>query len=399
MNQAKALGCAIMFGLLAGLSSYAQPATGPQAPSTGAGIAGPKVVFETPVFDFGKAPSGELIKYTFYFTNTGTSTLILSNVHPSCGCTTAGAWTREVPPGQTGSIPIQFSAANLSGPVAKTVTVTCNDKSQNTVHLQIKGNVWRPIDVTPAYAVLNLQPDSTGVSSTVGITNNTDHPVDMYDAKVNNPAFTVDLKTNVPGKAYQIVVSPVMPVKPGSISGQVTVRTTVTNMPVVTITTWANVQPPVTIVPPTINLPQAPLGNQVNPIITIINNTTNRMAISNAQVNIPGITVTTKELQPGKYFTLTLSFPKGFESQRGQTMELTAETTNPKHRAVRVPIFQAPKPAVAAQNYIPVPAPPTDSTTRAPAVQTVMPRVVTPRPSVPVTPPPMPSAPPSLNAQ
>src|SRR5260221_7172319 len=93
-------------------------------PETGTNAAGPKIQFQTPVYDFGKIKSGDPVKYTFIFTNGGEETLYITNVQPSCGCTTAGDWSKLVEPGKTGYIPVQFNSANYNGAVVKTVTVT-----------------------------------------------------------------------------------------------------------------------------------------------------------------------------------------------------------------------------------------------------------------------------------
>src|SRR5215510_7123219 len=65
---------------------------------------GPQIQFDNQVYDFEKVTAGDVVKHTFIFTNTGNQTLELTDVHPSCGCTTAGDWTRKVEPGQTGLI-------------------------------------------------------------------------------------------------------------------------------------------------------------------------------------------------------------------------------------------------------------------------------------------------------
>src|SRR4051794_25670922 len=96
------------------------------------GAKGPHVVFETPIYEFGKAKSGDPIKHTFIFTNTGDQVLEIKNVRPGCGCTTAGEWTKTVEPGKTGSIPIQVNTANFNGPVAKPVNVDTSDPTQQT---------------------------------------------------------------------------------------------------------------------------------------------------------------------------------------------------------------------------------------------------------------------------
>lgn len=373
MNGSRICAVIAFFTVLAGFRASGQQA----APAAAPAQAGPRIAFDSPVFDFGKAPAGELIKHTFYFTNTGVEKLVLHSVNPACGCTAAADWTREVAPGGFGQVPIQFNTANFTGPVAKGITVASNDKQQPSLQLQIKGTVWKPIEISPSYAVMNLQPDSTSGSTTVTITNNTDGPVHFYQAEVNNAAFVVQLKTNVDGKAYQVDVSAIAPLKPGSTSGQITIRSTLASKPVETVTAWLNVQPPVTVVPPTVNLAAAPLNNAVSPVITIINNTAIQMALTNAKVNVEGVNVQVKEMQAGKYLTVTLGFPVGFEAPQGVAMEFTADTNNPKHPAIRVPIYQTPKPAAAAQTtYIPVPAPaPSPSAPpQAAALRTVVPR-------------------------
>src|SRR6266540_6974319 len=122
--------------------------------------AGPKIQFAGTVYDFGKVSSGEVVKHEFVFTNIGTATLEIKDVRPGCGCTTAGTWDKLVEPGKTGKIPLQFNSANFGGAVLKQATVTCNDPGQSNVTLQIKGTVWKAIDVTPTMAVFNVSSES-----------------------------------------------------------------------------------------------------------------------------------------------------------------------------------------------------------------------------------------------
>src|ERR1035438_5231708 len=92
---------------------------------------GPKIHFATTVYDFGRARAGDPVKYTYLFTNTGDADLIVTNVQPQCGCTTAGQWSRQVAPGMTGSIPIQFNTAAYSSGVFKQIR-----SEENTSELQ-----------------------------------------------------------------------------------------------------------------------------------------------------------------------------------------------------------------------------------------------------------------------
>src|ERR1039458_6231121 len=77
--------------------SSAPPATAVTSTNVAAtanGI-GPKIQFATPVYDFGRSKSGEPVKYTYVFTNTGDGLLILTAVQPQSWCTPAGGWAQK----------------------------------------------------------------------------------------------------------------------------------------------------------------------------------------------------------------------------------------------------------------------------------------------------------------
>ena len=62
----------------------AQPTSAPPAvAAVSTNVLGPRIQFETPVYDFGRARCGEPVKYTYAFTNTGDRMLIISSVQPS----------------------------------------------------------------------------------------------------------------------------------------------------------------------------------------------------------------------------------------------------------------------------------------------------------------------------
>jgi copper(I)-binding protein len=327
----------------------AQPTPAPAPALAAAAIAtGPKIQFATPVHDFGKARSGDPVKYTYIFTNIGDQLLILTNVQPQCGCTAAGEWTRQVEPGKTGNIPIQFNTANYGGMVVKQVTVTCNDKSQPTLFLQLKGTVYKPFEINPQFAVINIPPDAETASIVVNITNNMDEPLSLSAPESNNRAFAAELKTIQPGKGYQLIVSAVPPLNPGTTQGQISFKTSWTNQPVLNVSVYANMQPALVVIPSHITLPPAPLANAQTPSVMIQNNSTHSLTLSEPAVNAQGVEAQIKEMQPGRSFNALVTFPQGFEIAIGQQVELTVKSSHPKFPVVRVPITQMPRPAAPA---------------------------------------------------
>jgi len=306
---------------------------------------GPKIVFATPVFDFGQIKGGEVVKHTYVFTNVGGAMLEVSNVQASCGCTTAGEWTRQVESGKTGSIPIQFASGNFSGVVGKTITVTCNDPNQPAVVLLIKGTIWKPIDVTPQYAVLSMTSETASNATAVRIVNNEEAPLTLSTPESSNPAFRVELTTNQAGKEFQMIVKTVAPLPVGQVQGQITLKTSSTNMPVINVIAWANVQPALTVAPAQITLPVIQVGNPPPATVSIRYTGTNALALSEAVVNAKGVEVELKEFQPGRYFTVTVNFPGGFEIPQGEKVELSVKSNHPQFPVIKVPVIEPPRPA------------------------------------------------------
>jgi hypothetical protein len=347
-------------------TAVAQPTPAP-TPAAGAAVTnapGPKIRFASPLYDFGRVRSGEPVKYTYIFTNAGDEMLILSNVQPQCGCTAAGEWSRQVEPGKTGSIPIQFNTMNYNGQVFKQVTVTCNDKSQPMLFLQLKGTIYKPLDVNPQLAVLNVSPDAEAASAVITITNNTDEPLTLSAPESNNKAFAAELKTNTPGKSYQLLVKTVPPLNTGGVQAQISMKTSWTNQPVLNVSVYANVQPSIVLIPSHITLPPGPLASAQAPQVTIQNNSTNLLSLSEPAVNVQGVETQLKENQPGRSFLVVATFPQGFELPPGQQVELTVKTSNPKYPVVKVPVTQLPRVATPPP---PIKPPPTAAVQPPPA--------------------------------
>ena len=91
-------------------------------------------------YDFGSIVDGEVIDGTFKVTNTGKSDLILTQVKPSCGCTTPD-WPKEpIAPGATGIIKFSFNSAGRVGKQNKSITIRSNAEKTTEI-VRIKGTV------------------------------------------------------------------------------------------------------------------------------------------------------------------------------------------------------------------------------------------------------------------
>lgn len=92
------------------------------------------------LYNFGTIKQGEVVNYTFKFTNNGTEPLSISNASASCGCTVP-QWPREpIAPGETGEIVVRFDSKGKSGQQSPVITVVANTNPQQA-RLSLRGLV------------------------------------------------------------------------------------------------------------------------------------------------------------------------------------------------------------------------------------------------------------------
>jgi len=102
---------------------------------------GPKIVSQEKEYDFGTVVQGEKVKHNFVITNSGESKLIIDNVHASCGCTAALPEKKELMPGESTNIKVEFNSRGRSGEQVKYITIKSNDDSGPDYVLKLFGKV------------------------------------------------------------------------------------------------------------------------------------------------------------------------------------------------------------------------------------------------------------------
>ena len=137
----------ILINLLVVLACFSSCKEGATDNRTSTGLIDPEnpaqLVFKDSIYDFGTISQGEIVKYTFYFTNKGKSDLVLENVKPSCGCTIPEWPKHPIKPGEGGAIDVSFNSDGKSGTLVKSITVTSNSKPSKHL-LRLKGTVNAP---------------------------------------------------------------------------------------------------------------------------------------------------------------------------------------------------------------------------------------------------------------
>ncbi|NJN27670.1 MAG: DUF1573 domain-containing protein [Cyclobacteriaceae bacterium] len=99
-----------------------------------------QMTFEMTEYDFGSVKEGDIVDYTFKFTNTGENMLVISKATATCGCTVP-EWPKEpIKPGESGEIRVKFDSKGRKDLQTKYVNINANTKPEVT-RLKLSGNV------------------------------------------------------------------------------------------------------------------------------------------------------------------------------------------------------------------------------------------------------------------
>jgi hypothetical protein len=103
----------------------------------------PSIKFEEEVHDFGKIIEGETVSFSFKFTNTGKSDLVIADVSTSCGCTVPTFPKTPIRPGKQEIIKVAFNSAGKRGFQTKNIVIVANTQPNVTI-VKIKAQVVSP---------------------------------------------------------------------------------------------------------------------------------------------------------------------------------------------------------------------------------------------------------------
>jgi hypothetical protein len=325
----------------------AQVATPATPAITGAAM----IEFDSKEYDFGKASAGEYVKHVFIVTNTGTGILEISKVQPSCGCTTTGEWSHRIAAGQTGTIPVQFNSSHYAGNVNKTIEVYSNATNQPRATLSLRGSVWKPIDVTPQTAIINVQTDSTNTASaSVRIVNKTDSAVTISEPTSSSKTFSVELKTVNPGKEYELIVSVQPPFESGNVPATISLKTSLASVPILSITAIAAVQQAVQVSPSQLILSPSASRWTTNRVF-IRGNGNTALTLQDPESSDSRLQLQIVPLKMASMFNLMVAVPPDFVIPQGQRVELTVKSNHPRYPLLTIPVTQRPPSRVIASQF------------------------------------------------
>jgi hypothetical protein len=226
----------------------------------------PKIVCAHPNYDFHNVDEGGDIVHLFHITNKGKTTLKISNVSTSCGCTAAVEDKKEIPPGGSGVIKATYHTKGRPGHATKIITVTSNDPVNPSFQMKLDMTVIREIDVQPEKVYLYNIQHGQPQTSTVKIIGKPKALFKILSAKAKDGAVTVssitpytEEATKRHGATLQIDVPATHAI--GNFTDTIQVMTNNKKRPEIDIDVWGEVVGKFTFAPKSIFFSQHQTNN------------------------------------------------------------------------------------------------------------------------------------------
>ncbi len=215
--------------------------------SIGAVFAQPKLeIVGGDTQDWGNVKAKESpLKADVKLKNIGDEKLVISNVKPTCGCTTAPLDKNELAPGESATMSVSLSVGSRTGNVNKSVYIYSNDAYRSKQVLRLKANVSRSLEIQPKrYLTFNEMTVGLSQSASVNIKNNSNKTVTITDIKISpeNMMINIDEGQKIkPGEAVKLEAT-VRPTKKGYFNCHVTLKTTDKDYPELKISGFGNIR-------------------------------------------------------------------------------------------------------------------------------------------------------------
>ncbi len=142
----------------------------------------------------------------FKYKNTGDKPVTITDVHPSCGCTTAALAKNVVEPNESGEITATFNIGDRSGVQNKTITVRTDDSPEAATILKLTATIPQLLQIQPVFVYWSAQDElkPKTITATVG----GDFPVTNLKITSTDKSIATEVVPNKEKKEFQIVVTP-----------------------------------------------------------------------------------------------------------------------------------------------------------------------------------------------
>lgn len=176
--------------------------------------AAPVIWCKSPEWDFGTIADSGCVTNSFPLENRGQSSLLISAIKSSCGCTTATLPIKQLAPGEQVAVTAIFDPVGREGHQRKVIRIYSNDLKAPVLNLLVTGRV-NPQGITlPSAITFNARSSDKIIERTLTLTY--DRPVQIQSMELDSPAVTLKSAGSQSARSHVIVVA----IDPMQVSGR-----------------------------------------------------------------------------------------------------------------------------------------------------------------------------------
>lgn len=202
-------------------------------------------------YDWGTVAPAKL-KAAIKVRNVGDDTLKINEVRPTCGCTVAPIDKNVLLSNEVATIDVTLDVSTRTGPVEKSITISSSDRDTPYYVLHLKATIRRPLTFVPTnyFVVSGGEKGLQAEASVVRIVNSGDQPVTLDPPQLASGNVTVEFpdmgspRELQPGETLELKAL-VTPLDERVVYGELSMKTTSPEMPLLTLSITGNMKAPV----------------------------------------------------------------------------------------------------------------------------------------------------------
>ncbi len=329
-----------MIGLLASVPAAAQDSMNPLIPGGNSAPPGqaPKAVVSDPLYDFGSALEGTMVKHAFTIKNTGQGYLDIRGVKTSCGCTTGEPSKMHVAPGDTSEIAVAFDTHFQKGHQVRTITASTNDPDNPQVAMTMQGIVKKQVEAQPDEVAFGDV--KRGSEQTKEVVVNDLNPArgafSVGPVSNSNSSIKVEQEKRPdgkPGALLKVSLLKSMPLGPFDDTIKIT-----TNRVPLQVDVFGTVTGDLNVDPAQVSFGIVPRGQDIVRIFKLSNQGPKPVKVLEVASSSPSVGAIAEPVTPGKEYKVTVTLRHG--TPDGQLRgNLTIKTDDPDQATLNVPFY------------------------------------------------------------
>jgi hypothetical protein len=151
-------------------------------------------------------PLDKIISAKFRFTNVGTTSVKITDLKPSCGCTTAWLEKKEYAPGESGEIEAKFKFDGRLGHQQKWITVSTDWVPPQPTILRFTVDIPELITIQPELVWWRVGEPLKPKTVRIAIPDQS--PAKVISVRADNAVMSLELREIRPGKELEVKVTP-----------------------------------------------------------------------------------------------------------------------------------------------------------------------------------------------